>query len=222
MHKLSPGKYYKNCPLNNIMDISPQMAQGMILVFLTFGFFAVFHSFTASTRFKKAMGRVLVEKYPYYRLLYTFLSFITFLPFLIAYVYHMKFFADLYSFHGVIKYLFLAVQISAGLGLLVTLFKTDFYKFIGIKIKKKQEKERLVTGGIYGIVRHPLYALAILFLIFKNPMSLLDAFSIFLFILYFISGAILEERKLIEKFGDEYIVYKSKVPMFIPLGRRGN
>lgn len=77
-----------------------------------------------------------------------------------------------------------------------------------------KNKGNLVTAGIYGIIRHPLYisngllamGLAILFdsmhaFLFSVCYSLL-----FLPIIYY------EERDLVQKYGEEYLEYKRKVP----------
>ncbi len=35
--------------------------------------------------------------------------------------------------------------------------------------------------------------------------------------LYFVIGALFEEQKMVEEFGQEYLEYQSKVSMFIPI-----
>lgn len=77
-----------------------------------------------------------------------------------------------------------------------------------------KSKAKLITTGIYGIVRHPLYLsnglLAIGMAILLKSMSAL-LFSIpyallYLLIIHF------EERGLLEKYGEEYEAYKGKTP----------
>ena len=75
-------------------------------------------------------------------------------------------------------------------------------------------KGKLVTTGIYGIVRHPMYLsnglLAIgMTILFRSIYALLFSFLYFLFFLPLIY---FEERDLLQKYGDEYKEYKKKVP----------
>ena len=77
-----------------------------------------------------------------------------------------------------------------------------------------KEKGNLVAGGIYGIVRHPLYmsngllamGLAILFDAMYAFVFSVCYFLLFLPIIYY------EERDLVQKYGEEYLKYKKKVP----------
>ena len=77
---------------------------------------------------------------------------------------------------------------------------------------------KLVATGIYGHVRHPQY-LGFLVLTMGINVLWLTISTIILWpilaILYY-RLAKEEEKKLEEKFGEEYKRYKSKVPMFIP------
>ncbi len=76
----------------------------------------------------------------------------------------------------------------------------------------------LITHGLNGAVRHPLYFAILLLLIglccfapnLKNIVfSLIST-------IYIIIGAKLEERRLIDLYGEAYKNYQSKVPMLIP------
>ena len=81
--------------------------------------------------------------------------------------------------------------------------------------------ERLVTEGIYGIVRHPQYTgifLAILGQLVHWPTipTLLLSPAI---VLAYVHLARWEERRLIAQFGPAYIEYQQQVPMFLPRWR---
>jgi protein-S-isoprenylcysteine O-methyltransferase Ste14 len=71
--------------------------------------------------------------------------------------------------------------------------------------------------GIYKFTRNPQYIgdIALLFgiMIFVNSFELLIIFTIY--ILTFIAMIFSEESWLEERYGKEYIVYKSKTPRFI-------
>jgi len=75
-------------------------------------------------------------------------------------------------------------------------------------------KAKLVTRGLYGIVRHPLYMsnglLAVgMAILFKSIPALWFSIPYFLSYLPIIY---LEEKDLLEKYGDEYQEYRKKVP----------
>jgi protein-S-isoprenylcysteine O-methyltransferase Ste14 len=78
----------------------------------------------------------------------------------------------------------------------------------------------LVTGGIYGYIRHPVYLGACLEgvgipLIFNSFYSLL--FSVLVFLPFELHRAYVEEKYLRTIFGDEYEEYSSRTWGFLPL-----
>lgn len=82
----------------------------------------------------------------------------------------------------------------------------------------EESQNQLITTGMNRVVRHPLYfavilALIALVLIFPKWKNLIFAV---ITLLYTIIGALLEERKLIGKYGGAYIHYRDKVKMLIP------
>lgn len=79
-------------------------------------------------------------------------------------------------------------------------------------------RDRLVTDGIYGIVRHPQY-LGIFLAIFGQlvhwptiPTLLLAPAIVFAYVRL----ARREEARLVTSYGSEYLDYRQRVPMFIP------
>ena|SRR3989338_3232695 len=78
--------------------------------------------------------------------------------------------------------------------------------------------EKLVQHGVYGLVRHPIYAADIvlawgMFLFWPRLGVLVSAIWLTLIMFYWMR---LEEGVLMEKFGQDYADYKKKVPMFLP------
>ena len=76
----------------------------------------------------------------------------------------------------------------------------------------------LVTTGLYGFVRHPIYSgafifLAALTLVAANWLVILPTLAL-LGVLY--ASIDEEEAMLIDKFGDEYREYMKRTPRFIP------
>ena len=76
----------------------------------------------------------------------------------------------------------------------------------------------LVRSGIYGYIRHPLYLSIFLFgtgVVLKDPRpTQLVLGAINLIAVWFTSR--IEEREMVEKFGDEYRIYMNETKMFIP------
>jgi len=79
-------------------------------------------------------------------------------------------------------------------------------------------QNQLVTSGIYGYLRHPQY-LGFLLLTAGMNIQWITLLTLLLWpaivVLYY-RLAKEEDKKMEEKFGEEYIKYKNVVPMFIP------
>jgi protein-S-isoprenylcysteine O-methyltransferase Ste14 len=78
--------------------------------------------------------------------------------------------------------------------------------------------EKLIQHGVYGLVRHPIYAADIIlawgiFLFWPRAAVFIGAVWLSLVLFYWMR---LEERVLTEKFGNDYAEYKKRVPMFLP------
>jgi protein-S-isoprenylcysteine O-methyltransferase Ste14 len=82
-------------------------------------------------------------------------------------------------------------------------------------------EEKLLDKGIYSRIRHPRYVAFLIaivgFALFSNyaGMYVLAALCVPAVLLI----ARLEERELVERFGERYLDYRKKVPAFIPRGR---
>ncbi len=89
--------------------------------------------------------------------------------------------------------------------------------FLGFKAEP--ENRKLVIDGLQRKVRHPLYSGTILIFLgyfIYNP--LLSSFVTLLALaIYLPIGIHLEEKKLIQKFGQIYIDYKKSVPAIFPI-----
>lgn len=94
----------------------------------------------------------------------------------------------------------------------------DFLGFSQIKTATAPDRH-LVTSGCYAIVRHPLYLYATIFMILNPVMTAQWLLLTLLSAIYFIIGALIEERRLVATFGDEYRRYQQSVPFMIP-GRK--
>ena len=75
-----------------------------------------------------------------------------------------------------------------------------------------QENQKVIDTGLYGIVRHPMYAATIL-LFLSMPLVLGSVFSFIIFLVYpfIISKRIKNEEEVLEKELKGYLEYKEKV-----------
>ncbi len=81
----------------------------------------------------------------------------------------------------------------------------------------KPKSMPFIVRGPYQWVRHPLYFFTLL-MIWTYPHLTADRllFNV-LWTIWLVVGTILEERDLVEEFGNEYREYQLKVPMLIPI-----
>lgn len=104
--------------------------------------------------------------------------------------------------------------------ILLGLSQTGAGKFLGLRQLVKQEEEsppRLVVGGLYRWVRHPLYTAGLAFL-WLSPAMTTSMLALFVGLsAYIYIGSRFEERRLVNKFGAAYRDYQRCIPRLIPL-----
>ena len=124
--------------------------------------------------------------------------------------------ASVQVFNGSIGTALLGVVTMAGFVLMILSAKEyQLASFLGLR---KETFMPLQVNGLHRYMRHPLYSgtlllcigICIAFPLWKNWAVL------FLMIVYLFIGMWLEEKKLIEIFGEEYINYSKKVKRLIP------
>ncbi|MGW8121493.1 methyltransferase family protein [Roseivirga echinicomitans] len=89
--------------------------------------------------------------------------------------------------------------------------------FLGFK-KETPSDQSLKKDKLQSKIRHPLYAGTILLFLgyfIYNPL-LINLVSLAALIAYLPFGIRLEEKKLIQQFGDEYLQYKKDTPSLFP------
>lgn len=94
----------------------------------------------------------------------------------------------------------------------------DFLGLRGIGLgfeKKTRSAGRLITRGIYGVVRHPQFS-AGLILLWVRDLRDTDLVVNVVLSTYLAVGAYIEERRNFGRFGDEYLRYREAVPAFVP------
>jgi protein-S-isoprenylcysteine O-methyltransferase Ste14 len=95
--------------------------------------------------------------------------------------------------------------------------QTGAFNFLGLsQLRSAAQTHHLVTCGWYARMRHPLYFFSTLFLAMNPVMTAQWALLTMFSVTYFIIGAIIEERRLLKEFGEEYQEYRKRVPIIIP------
>jgi len=183
----------------------------VILIF-SWGAYFVVHSLLASNFIKEFFAKRLKANFHFYRIGYNIIASAGLLGvlFLNGSISATPFFESV----GAVRYVSLML---ATFGVFVINAAFRQYKlssFLGFN----KEGEGFSTNGILNKVRHPIYSGTILitigfFLFNPNLPTLISLICIFI---YLAVGIQLEERKLIQKFGDTYLEYKKRVPMLAP------
>jgi methanethiol S-methyltransferase len=119
------------------------------------------------------------------------------------------------------------------LGMMIAMILGYALLFVGIglfiqgwrELYRARQQKRLVTDGLYALVRHPQYTGLFLGLFGEGVVHWPTIFSVVIFPVIVLAYYLLarsEERKVLAQFGDEYRAYQQRVPMFIPrLGQWG-
>ena len=112
-------------------------------------------------------------------------------------------------------------------GMMISMIVGYILVFIGIglfaqgwrELYKAHEQKRLATEGLYGLVRHPQYTGLFIGLFGEGVVHWPTLFSVGLFpviVLAYVLLARSEERRMVGQFGEAYVAYQRRVPMFIP------
>ena len=188
----------------------------MYWIILSIAVWGIVHSILASTKFKEFLRGLLGERVMVaYRFAYNVFSLLTFAP-----IYFLVLILpdhELYSVSAPWMYVMLAGQGLTAVLLLFSFLQTGPLSFVGLSQFWEGEKpSALVTGGMYRLVRHPLYLFSLLFLWLSPVMTVNQLIFYISLTVYIFIGAYFEERKLLREFGASYAEYKSATPMMIP------
>lgn len=192
----------------------------MALNYLILTFFWVIyfftHSYFADQKVKEKFRRSFPGIYPYYRLIYNFFAVVLLIPS----VYWMAAvdFPEVWA--ATLQVKFLGVVLAGGGALIIiNAFTTYSLKeFVGVHLTDRMENG-LRTTGVFGWVRHPVYLGTLMFFagfILWNPTTG-NILTYLLVWVYLVIGIKLEEKKLVEEFGEDYLKYQQEVPGLLPL-----
>jgi len=178
------------------------------------------HSLLIGKSVTSRMKGLLGAKFAYYRLFYNLFSLLTLLPVL---MYQLRlpermifswpwpwnlvkaamYFAAVVLFYGGCR----AYDLQYVLGT---------RQLQEMRQGKIQNAALFKTEGILQYVRHPWYSAAILLIWAFGNITDIALVSKIVLTVYIIIGTLLEEKKLIGENGEAYLVYRKRVPMFIP------
>lgn len=98
---------------------------------------------------------------------------------------------------------------------LLAVMRFGSMEFIGIFPERPGE---LIRTGLHGSIRHPIYTGVILALVgwLMVSTTLATLLVVMISMIYLPIGIHLEERKLVERFGDAYLRYRKEVPALVP------
>ena len=190
--------------------------------------FALIHSLCATNAIKGIIRGIFGDTFlrAFYRLFYTIFSTIS----VLISIYLISLIPDIVIWRASnpIRIIIYLIDISALVFGSLSFRKIDFFEFLGISQALRYIKGLSVDGdieglrvgfitdGVYGVVRHPLYLSGILIFLIQPTITRNWLIVQILGAGYFIYGAFMEERRLIARFGSEYLRYMEEVPRFIP------
>ena len=159
--------------------------------------------------------------YRYYRIFYNIVAVITLIP-VVLYTYSIRQ-SPFFSWEG---YLLPIRYFLIAMGFVILYAGSrhyDMLTFLGIRQIKGNVTHNLIntTGtidstGILGVVRHPFYSGSFLIL-WTNTLDISMLIVNIILSFYLIIGTLLEEKKLIQEFGNDYKKYQKKVSMLFPI-----
>lgn len=200
------------------------MPQETINVLVGLLLFGALHSLMAAIGVKAVFVSLMGQRgyLGLYRLFYNAVSGITFLPLLWLLVDQPG--KLIWDFSGGLALLFRGVQAAGLLGLSLSFLQIDGMRFVGISPflaylngdKLPLPEEPLATGGVYALVRHPLYLFSLMVIWFMPQMNAAWLGMALGSTMYFAVGSLLEERRLRRQFGAAYADYQRRVAWMIP------
>lgn len=197
----------------------------VLIIILLFSLFGVFHTILASNKLKERIRDNSEGTIAFYRLFYNIFAIVSLIA---VYALAPKPRLIIYDLPNPYDLIVFAFQAAALAGFFWAGFSVDAREFFGINQvirylrnnydeTELDEHSELHTIGPYKISRHPLYLFAILFLGLRPAMDLFYLTFFLCITVYFFIGSYYEEKKLVEKFGEEYKQYQSKVPRIFPI-----
>ena len=193
----------------------------ILILFFLFGFT---HTYLGTLNFKRKVKEKIGNYVAFYRIAYNIFALGSFY---LIYIISPKPDIIIYDLNYPWDIVIFVLQALSIIGFFWAGLPTDLLEFLGIsqirrwlkgnyKVEELDETSVLKTDGPYKLCRHPIYLFSILFLGFRPTMSLFYFVFFVCIIMYFYIGSYYEEKKLLEKFGGEYLTYMMNTPRFFP------
>lgn len=200
------------------MSLDPVYRDAILLSLIWIGYFLI-HSLLASLTVKSRVASARPDFMPAYRLTFNLVA----VALLVVPVW-LLFTGEktvLWDYQGWFSWMMNGFALLAVVAFVVSLKYYDGDEFLGLRQLRDHEQriedqENLHLSPFHRFVRHPWYSFALV-LIWTRPMDSLMLVSAVLMTAYFFIGSRLEEKKLIEYYGNVYRHYLERVPGLIPL-----
>lgn len=161
------------------------------------------------------MEELLGRYYRYYRFYYSVFAFMSIFGLLI---FQYSIDSGLLWVRTTLNLIITIPFLLSGIWIMGWSIKKYFFYLSGIDVFGKKRETLLQQDGLHQVVRHPLYLGTLLFIwsLFVLFPFLNNLIACIVITAYTIIGIRLEERKLLNEFGENYRQYSRKVPMLIP------
>jgi protein-S-isoprenylcysteine O-methyltransferase Ste14 len=183
--------------------------------------YCALHSAMITPKFTGFLQKHLGGFYKYYRLFYNSVALVLLVP-VVLYTHSLSQ-TPFFSWDGYLYPVQLLMQAIGLFFLYAGARQYDMSTFLGLRQINQSRSYKLINAsgklnasGIFGVVRHPFYA-AIFPLIWSANLDVTFLIVNCILSIYVIIGTILEERKLVSEFGDEYRNYQGRVSMLFPM-----
>jgi methanethiol S-methyltransferase len=197
----------------------PNTMSYFLLAALWLGWCALHSALIATTLTSRLRGR-LGANFRWYRIFYNTAAVLTLVPVMI-YSQSLKTspFLVWAGWSRTVQFLMVAAATGLFLG---GSRQYDLRQFLGLRRIGEEnvcltlsESCELKNTGVLGVIRHPWYVGGML-LVWARDLDLAVCITNLVLTAYLVLGAVLEERRLVKGFGDEYRRYQKEVSMFFP------
>ena len=197
-----------------------RQVESYLLLALAWAAYGAVHSAMISETATGFLRRSLGGAFRFYRLFFNVVATALLVP-AVSYSMSLRG-APVVRWYGpwlVVRYALLAV------GVLLFVTGGRHYRlgqFLGISQLRGTPGGGLATGGgidssgVLGVIRHPWYA-GLILLLWARDLDIAGLVVSSVLTVYILVGARLEERKLVQEFGDAYRTYQRQVSMFVPI-----
>lgn len=192
-------------------------------LFLTIMFilWGIFHSLLIARPVTASFQRVMGERgFRYYRIIFNSFAAFTLMPILYySWIIRQEPFFDWSGYWRIAQFL---MVVSALILFYLGAKNYSSRHFLGLaQISGREEKQSISSdgeferSGVLRFVRHPWY-LGTILILWPRDLDLSAIIVNTIFTIYVIIGTLLEERKLLQEYGESYRQYQEEVSMLIP------